>query len=243
MKASTPARRAKIWAAVGAAVLIAGVGAFVVGGLLNSKTTPAAPITSAPADAPSAAEPTPKTPFVDETVAKKGWVPEPVTTDAETYLRAAMSAAGTFDTTTSAYEDWIAHLGTWFTPDTRYASESDRQTELDAAKLEMRQGVVLPEAEWDSLARESGRVSSVVVGDISLASVAQDAAGDMSIGTADIAITYTRSDGEGGEVTYNESTRLSVQVACGDQTVPTPGSTQSAGDCKVIRFFTEPLEP
>lgn len=243
MKASTPARRAKVWAAIGAAVLIAGVGALVVGGLLNTETTPAAPITPASTDAPSAPSPMQKTPFVDETVAEKGWVPEPITADAETYLDAAMSAAGTFDTTTSAYEDWIAYLGTWFTPDTRYTSESDRQTELDAAKLEMRQGVLLPESEWDSLARENGRVTSVVVGDISLTSVAQDASGDMSIGTADIAITYTRSDGEGGEVRYDDSTRLSVQVACGDQTVPTPGTAQSAGDCKVIRFFTEPLEP
>lgn len=107
----------------------------------------------------------------------------------------------------------------------------------------MRQAVVLPQAEWDSLAAENGRVASVTTGDVTLGPVPQDESGDMSIGTADVTITFTRSDGSGGEVSYEESTRLSVQVLCGAASVPTPDSGQSAGDCKVVRFFSEPVEP
>lgn len=240
-----PARRAKVWAITGAVVLIAGIAALVVGAALNGTmsqpgATPSASTGTASSPTPG---PAPTGSVVDESAIEQGWVPEPITTDPEAYVRAAVSAAGTFDTVTGQYEDWIEYLGTWFTPDTRYASESDRKAELDAAKLEMRQGVVLPEAEWDSLAVERGRVSAVAVGEVILSAVPQDDSGVMSIGTADVAITYTRSDGQGAEVSYDESTRLSVQVLCGDGSIPAPGSSQLAGDCKVVRFFTEPLEP
>ena len=85
---------------------------------------------------------------VDAPAGDRGWIPEPVTMDAETYVRAVLAAGGTFDTTMAGYEEWISYLGTWFTPDTRYASEADREAELAAAKLEMRQSVVLPEQQW-----------------------------------------------------------------------------------------------
>jgi hypothetical protein len=32
-------------------------------------------------------------------------------------------------------------------------------------------------------------------------------------------------------------------VLCGPGSVPTPDSGQQAGDCKVVRYFTEPMEP
>jgi hypothetical protein len=107
----------------------------------------------------------------------------------------------------------------------------------------MRQTVVLPDAEWDSLAGEKGRVASVTAGDIIFSPAPQDTSGDMSIGTADVTITFTRADGSGGEVSYDETTRLSVQVLCGPGSVPTPNTAQVAGDCKIVRFFSEPVEP
>ena len=214
-------RRSIAWAVIGAIVLIIGIAALIIASLSSAGSTP---------------------PTL-ESVINRGWVPEPITTDPETYLRAALAAAGTFDTTKAQYEEWIAYLGTWFTPDTRYASEADRIAELGAAKLEMRQTVVLPEAEWDSLAGEDGRVSSVTTGDVAFSPVPEDQSGDMSTGTADITIAFTRSDGAGGEVSYEEQTRLSVQVLCGEASVPTPDSSQAAGDCKVVRLFSEPVEP
>lgn len=237
-------RRGLAWAIAGAIVLLVGVAALVIGSLVgNGTTSEVDPTDPSLPTAAAGSIPSPTTSVVDVSAAEQGWIPEPITTDAETYVRAALSAAGTFDTQKSDYEEWITYLGTWFTPDTRYESESDREAELAAAKLEMRQGVVLPETEWDSLANEKGRVSSVARGDVSLSDVPQDASGDMTIGTADVVITYTRADGSGGEVTYEESSRVSVQVLCGPASAPAPNTAQSAGDCKVVRYFTEPLEP
>ncbi|WP_137845825.1 hypothetical protein [Microbacterium sp. 2FI] len=240
-------RRGLIWAILGALILLAGIVAIIIAAIGSTprepETTPApgASSSSTPTTEPTATPPDGD--VVDATVEQRGWVPEPITTDAETYVRAALAAAGTFDTQLSTYEEWIAYLGTWFTPDTRYTSEADREAELAAAKLELRQSVVLPESEWDSLANEDGRMASVVSGDVTLAPVPDDPSGDMTFGTADIAITFNRSDGGDGEVTYDETTRLTVQVLCGPDSVPTPNSSQQAGDCKVIRFFSEPLEP
>lgn len=236
-------RRSIAWAVIGAIVLIIGIVALIIASLSNAGSAPPTPDpTTISASTPDPA-PTLTTAVVDESVINRGWVPEPITTDPEAYVRAALAAAGTFDTTKAEYEEWIAYLGTWFTPDTRYASEADRIAELEAAKLEMRQTVVLPEAEWDSLAGENGRVSSATTGDVAFSPVPEDQSGDMSSGTADITITFTRSDGAGGEVSYEEQTRLSVQVLCGEASVPTPDSSQAAGDCKVVRLLSEPVEP
>lgn len=243
MMADRRRRTGLVWAIVGGGVLVIGVVALIIGSALNSPT-PAPTASAAPTTADPSPDPTtPTSNVVDPGAADQGWVPEPITTNAEEYVRAALSAAGTFDTTKSTYEEWIAYLGTWFTPDIRYTTEEDRQAELDAAKLEMRHGVVLPEQEWDSLANENGRMSSVTTGDVVFAPVPQDSTGEMSIGTADVTITFTRSDGSGGETSYDESTRVSVQVLCGPDSVPVPDSSQQAGDCKVVRFFTETVEP
>ena len=241
--AARSSKRGRIWAILGGLVLLVGVVALIISSLGRSSDPRATPDAT-----PSSAHPTPSPSteggaVVDQAAAGQGWIPEPITTDAETYVRAALAAGGTFDTTKADYEDWIAHLGTWFTPDTRYTSEADREAELEAAKLEMRQAVVLPESQWVSLTGEDGRVASVVTGDVAFSSVPQDDTGDMKIGTADVTITFTRADGSDGEVSYEEITRLSVQVLCGPGSVPAPGSKQTAGDCKVVRFFSEPVEP
>ena len=143
----------------------------------------------------------------------------------------------------SSRDEWLTYLDTWFTPDTRYASEADQQAAMEASQVELRQGVVLPQEEWDSLAAEDGRVVAVVTGDVAFVPVTEDPSGDMSIGTGDVTLTFTRSDGGDGETSYDETVRVSVQVLCGEGSVPTPNTAQQAGDCKVVRYFTEPLEP
>jgi hypothetical protein len=235
--------RAKMWAWIGGAVLLVGVVAIVIAALSGSGSTPtpsADPQTSSNEPSPSPASSEQAT--VDPDVVDRGWTPEPITTDPETYVAAALAAASTFDTTASTRDEWLDYLETWFTPDTRYATEADREDELDAALLELRQGVVLPEQEWDSLAAEDGRVEATA-GAVSLSEVPEDASGDMAIGTADVVLTFTRSDGAGGESSYEEAVRVSMQVLCGEESIPAPNSAQQAGDCKVVRFFTEPVEP
>jgi hypothetical protein len=239
-------RRGMVWAVAGGLILLAGIVAIVVSALMSaapeSSRSPSA--TPSGPEPSSTAEPTDpgSNPVVDATVIDKGWIPEPITADPETYVRAALAAASTFDTTRSTRDEWMTFLDSWFTPDTRYSSPDEQVEAMEASQLELRQGVVLPEAEWDSLANEDGRVSAATVGEVALSGVPNDASGDMSIGTADVTLTFTRVDGNGDEVSYEETVRVSTQVLCGAASVPTPNTDQQAGDCKIVRYFTEPVE-
>ncbi|MGB4777322.1 hypothetical protein [Microbacterium sp.] len=178
---------------------------------------------------------------MDSSVSESGWVPEPVTTDTDEYVRAALSAVTTVDTTLSSRDGWVGYLDTWFTPDTRY-NESDRAARMKAAQLELRQAVVFPQEMWDQMASQAGRVAGSVPGDVVLSAVPEDVSGDMRIGTADVEMVFTQTDGSGAESSYTEQVRVSVQVLCGPESVPAPDSPQQAGDCKVVRYFTEPVE-
>ncbi|GAA3640749.1 hypothetical protein GCM10022200_25550 [Microbacterium awajiense] len=241
---NTRRTRGLVWAIVGGAVLLVGILAIILASLFSGGEAPA-PADTTPPDSTPATEPAgPRDDeFVDASVADKGWAPEPITTDAETYVRAALAAASTFDTRLSSRAEWLANLDTWFTPDIRYTSEADRASDMQASQLELRQGVVLPEAEWESLANEDGRVTATVIGDVEFTEVPDDASGDMTIGTADVTLTFTRSDNAGNETSYDEAARVSVQVLCGDGSVPTPETAQQAGDCKVVRYFSGSVEP
>ncbi|MGA1827087.1 hypothetical protein [Microbacterium sp.] len=237
-------RRGLAWAIIGGAVLLVGILAIILAAIFSGGSTPTQTETAPPQATPTAHPTNPAVDeFVDTSVIDKGWVPEPITTDPETYIRAALAAASTFDTQLSTRPKWLAYLDTWFTPDTRYASEEDRQSDMQASQLEMRQGVVLPEAEWDSLANEDGRVVAAATGDIEYSDVPDDESGAMRIGTADVVLTFTSEDGTGSETSYEDSVRVSVQVLCGDGSVPMPNTAQQAGDCKVVRYFSGSLEP
>lgn len=245
MMTTRSGRRGLLWALAGAVILVVGVIAIIAGTLLSRPPSPGPSSTaSTPAASPSESADVPSSEHVvDESVADRGWVPEPITSDPEVYMRAALGAAATFDTTKSTRDEWLDYLDTWFTPDTRYTSEADQQEALTASQLELRQGVVLPESEWDSLSAEDGRLVASVEGDITNTPAPEDPSGDMQIGTGDVTLTFTRSDGNGGETSYEEAARVSVQVLCGAASVPAPDSGQQPGDCKVVRFFAESVEP
>lgn len=244
MMSQSSGRRGLVWAVVGGLVLIAGIVAMIVSSSLSQRAPDPTETPSGGSNTPAqTATEDPTGAFVDPTASENGWVPEPITTDAEIYIPAALQAASTFDTTKSTREEWLDYLDTWFTPDTRYTSEVDQQSSVHDAQVELRTGVVLPQEEWESLAREDGRVVANAIGDIAYVPVSDDTSGDMSIGTSDVTLTFARSDGSGGETSYDERVRVSVQVLCGPGSVPTPDTEQQAGDCKVVRYFTEPLEP
>jgi len=239
-----PNRRGLLWAVVGGVVLVIGILAIILVAIFSQTPTPTPTTAESPSpDSTPQPSETVTSEYVDASVSEKGWVPEPITTDADTYVRAALAAASTFDTQLSTRPEWLAYLDTWFTPDTRYTSEADRQSDMEASQLELRQGVVLPEEQWDSLANEDGRVAAAVTGDVEYTAVPDDPSGAMRIGTADVVLTYTRSDGGDGETSYEDTVRVSVQVLCGEGSVATPNTAQKAGDCKVVRYFSGPLEP
>lgn len=233
-----------MWAVIGGVILVASIIAIVMSGILAQPPAPtASPTASQPSDPSTQPTDEPADAVVDASVSDKGWVPEPISTDPDTYIRAALAAASTFDTQRSSRDEWLTYLDTWFTPDTRYTSEQDREDDMRASQLELRQAVVLPEPEWDSLANEDGRVEASVPGEITYADVPDDASGEMRIGTADVVLTFTRSDGSGSEASYDETVRVSIQVLCGEGSVPTPNSQQQPGDCKVVRYFSGSVEP
>ncbi|WP_417564142.1 hypothetical protein [Microbacterium sp.] len=234
-------RRGRAWAIIGGIVLVVGFVAIIVASTISQSPGQAEPTHTDTAGASSSPTPTPGT-VVDPTASAHGWAPEPVTTDADAYIRAALEAASTFDTQKSTRDQWLSYLDSWFTPDTRY-QEPDRADRMKAAQLELRQGVVLPRDDWDSLAAENGRVVAVSASEVTHVPVSGDASGDMRIGTTDVTLTFTRSDASGNESSYDEHARVSVQVLCGDGSLPTPDTPQTAGDCKVVRYFTEPMEP
>lgn len=239
----------RVWAIAGGAVLLVGVITFVAVGIANAPAPVPTPTptdsdatTDTPSSSPSSTPSDDPATVVDPDAPTRGWIGEPITRDPELYARAALAAAATFDTTLTSREDWLAYLDSWFTPDTRY-NEDDRGRELDSAQLELRQSVVLPETEWDALSAEDGRVEAAADGELAFSPVPDDEASVMSIVTGDVTLMFTRSDGAAGEVSYEQEVRVSVQVLCGEGSIPTPGTAQQPGDCKVVRYFPEPLEP
>lgn len=237
-------QRGLLWALIGGAILIAGlIAIFVTAALKPSIDEPTSPPATTPSDPAATPSPNTEGEVVDPGTLEAGWVPEPITTDSELYIRRALEAASTFDTQLGDRDEWLTYLDTWFTPDTRYTSPADQLDAMESAQRELRQVVVLPEPEWDSLAHEDGRVAASVEGDIDYVDVPEDPGGGMRIGTADVTLTFVRVSGDGAEHSYDETVRVSVQVLCGEGSVPTPASSQQPGDCKVVRYFPEPMEP
>lgn len=236
-------RSTRVWVLV--AVAAVAVITVIVVAIVAFSTRPATPDPAASTRPSGASTPAPSTQSDDDDAAGagvdgRGWVPEPATTDPDEYARAALAAAGTFDTTLSSRDAWLSYLDSWFTPDPRYTSDADRTSRMEKAQLELRQTVVLPEAMWVSLAEESGAVVTAVVGELALSAAPDDAT--QSIATGDVELTFTRTSPSGEESSYTEVARVSVQVLCGPESAPTPGAAQRAGDCKVVRFFPEPIE-
>jgi hypothetical protein len=220
--------------AVGGIVLIAAVIAFLVARFAGSENPqPSPPPATSSSSAPS---PVPSGDVVDPGVADRGWVPEPITRDQDVYVRAALEAAGTVDTRKAARTEWLSWLETWFTPSPLYANEQDALDQMAGYQAELDQSVVLPQQMWDSLASEDGRVTAQVKGTISYLDLPETSAQHMWTASADMVMHYTRT-ADGQEVSYDETVRASVQVVCGGKSVPTPGSAQHAGDCKVVRYF------
>ncbi|MBG6055311.1 hypothetical protein IWX81_001722 [Salinibacterium sp. CAN_S4] len=180
---------------------------------------------------------------VDSEALERGWVPEPITQDPDAYARAALEAAGTFDTRLATRAEWVAWLGSWFTPSPLYGDEQDALDQMAGYKAELDQSVVLPQTRWDDLAGEDGRVSARVDGDLEYLDLPETTQKKVLTATANVVVTYTTSaDTGGGEVSYDQTVRVSVQVVCGGASVPTPVSAQQAGDCKVVRFFDAAVE-
>jgi hypothetical protein len=222
-------------------VAVAITGAVLSG--LGQAGTQGGPATSAPTGSQPSASPLPTsgtTDVVDPTVVDRGWVPEPITIDRDLYVRAALAAAGTFDTQLADRDQWVTWLKTWFTPSPLYDDPGDAAEQLAGYLGDLDQLVLLPQATWDDLAADEGRIAAVVSGPIEYLDLPETAAVNVWTATADVVMTYTRRSGD-EEFSYQNTVRVSVQVVCAGRSLPTPGSAQRAGDCKVVRYFDEPV--
>jgi hypothetical protein len=221
-------------------VLVAvAVTAAILGGLGRSGTNGVpigAPTGSQPSASPSTSTGTED--VVDPTVADRGWVPEPITVDRDLYVRAALAAAGTFDTRLADRDELVTWLKTWFTASPLYDSPDDAAEQMARYQSELDQSVLLPQARWDDLAADEGRVAAEVSGPIEYLDLPETAAVSVWTASADVVLTYTRRSGD-DESSYQDTVRVSVQVVCGGTSIPTPGSAQRPGDCKVVRYFDE----
>ncbi|NYE18085.1 hypothetical protein [Microbacterium immunditiarum] len=235
-----------MWALVGAAVLAFAILAIVLSVWLAG---PADPSPTGTPDPSASSSSTPSTsgdaegPVVDESVSERGWRVEPITQDPEVYARAALEAASTFDTRESTRAEWVEWLSTWFTTPTQYTDPTEQDDAKRGFLAELRSHVVVPAEAWDALARENGTVVANTDEDMTFLDDAEFEALGIHTATADVVLTFNRdADAEGTDrVSYDERVRVSVQVMCGAPTDTTPGSAQRSGDCKVVRFFTEPV--
>ena len=232
-------RRLIVTTLVGIGVLVAVVIALLVrgpGGDIVSSPSPSRPNPSLSASPTS--PPVGGGKLVDRGVAKRGWVPEPTTQDPNLYVRAALEAASTFDTRHATRDQWVAWLATWFTPNPLYDNKQDALDQMAGYKAELSQTVLIPQSQWDDLAKNDGRVSARVDGQIVYTDQADAAAKHVRTATANVVMTFTQAgDGAGSQATYDQTARVSVQVVCGGASVPTLGSAQRVGDCKIVRFF------
>lgn len=225
-----------LWAALGGFVLIAAAVALIVASLQGGPVGPGPdPSPTDPSSGPTPSSTAGPGDVVDPDVSERGWVAEPITRDPE-YARAALEAAGTFDTTLASRAEWVTWLKTWFTPSPLYDNAQDALDQMARYQSELDQAVVLPDELWNDLASEDGRVTARVDGDIDYLELPETTAEKMWTASADLVLTYTRATPD-GEVSYDETVRVSVQVVCDGQSIPTPGSAQQPGDCKVVRFF------
>jgi hypothetical protein len=224
-------------ALIGAAVLVV----VVIALLARSSGGDDAQPTPPPSESSVSASPTSTAhggDVVDPGVEKRGWVPEPITQDADVYVRAALEAAATFDTRRASRDEWLTWLGIWFTPSPLYDDPQDGSDQMAGYRAELAQSVVLPQSQWDDLARNDGYVSARLDGQIEYLDQPDAAQKHVRTATANVIMTYTQTgDGTGGEASYDQTVRVSVQVVCGGASIPTPDSAQRAGDCKVVRFF------
>ena len=190
------------------------------------------------------------TDVVDESVVEAGWVPEPVTTSIQDYAVSAARAGTSYDTTLATRDQLIDYLASWHTEDSRLASQADRDESLEG-KIELLDDyVIVPPATWDEQAAAKAILTAAPEGDVrvdydhvsiregSLDNYIADGFHDV---TVDLVVTYSQVDSSTGErLTYDDRITVSMQLQCGSS-LPAPGSGQSPADCKLIRYYQEPL--
>lgn len=244
-------RRQRVVIAAIAAVLIVAIA--VTGLVVGWLTRPAepGPIVATPGATNPPSGPAEVTPgdVVDPTVTALGWLPQPVTDDPRAYGEAAAAALATYDTTLATRADLIDYLATWHTIDTRFASEKDRNDDLESSIRVVGRSMIPSVSGWDEQALVKTILTATVVGskmDKELLGSGDETAADQFIAegqhivTTDIVVTTSEEDRSTGErVPYDQRFTITVRLMCGNS-VPPVGSGQSASSCMILNYLNEP---
>lgn len=248
----TRKRRLKIAAAAaGAVVLVGGIAGIGIGALAGGEDTATpAPSLTTPADDESAApDPSPSEPagdVADASVAERGWVPEPITSDPEAYGIAAAEAIWSYDASQATHAEFIEWYTTWFStrPDVdETVRAQDRASDEFAASIRR----VLTDSDgW----RQQSMAGTVMTATADPEGVLLDdehsSGGDFDrlteLGihevTVPLVVRYEETDVSTGEaMVYENRLMQTVQISCGDADVP---EGWPADSCRVIRLWEEP---
>lgn len=245
-------RRTKLLAVTaGVAVVIAGAAGIGIAAFSGGDDTATpVPSTSTPNDDDSATPaPSPSEPagdVADASVADRGWVPEPITSDPEAYGTAAAEAIWTYDASQATHAEFIEWYTTWFStrPDVDESVRAeDRASDEFAASIRR---VLTNSDGWRQQSLAGTVMTATADPDGVLLDDEHSSGGDfdrltelgMHEVTVPLVVRYEETDASTGEaMVYENRLMQTVQISCGDADVP---EGWPADSCKVIRLWEEP---
>ncbi|HPU02260.1 MAG TPA: hypothetical protein PLY47_00070 [Rhodoglobus sp.] len=253
-----------ILAAIGGLVVVAGIAAFTVASLSGGgEAVPTPKPTTQPSFDPSDYS-SDELESVYPQVIDLGLVPEPITTDPEEYITAAIAAWGTYDTTTSTtIPQWKKYLESWQNvyplvvdlpsgeqikfaapeenPVTRHAPTAHRDVYV-IAEGTPGQTINWTPTDWDLIKDREGRVKTEVTTISDLAPASRES--EQKLGEYQATVEFTQwvtmDDGTDGEheITTTKHGTAVVSVNC-TSTTPAPDSAQQPGDCKLMDIIVQ----
>lgn len=263
--------RPVVLAVLGGAIIVAGIAAFTVGSLSGETPAESAPGRTeptplAPSASPSAYSPAEKKSVYPQ-VAEVGLVPEPITTDPEKYMTAAVSAWGTYDTTgATTVAQWKRYLESWQNvypttvvlpsgeeirfaapeqnPISRHAPTDHRDVYVIGETVPG-QSVSWKPTDFETIRDRQGRVKTeaTVIG--ALTPAVRESASKLGELTSTVEFTQwiTMDDGTDGEheITTTKHGTAIVTVNC-TNTFPAPDTAQKAGDCKLMDISVQDFQ-
>lgn len=216
------------------------------GGNKNDAAERPTPSASASAAAPTLT-PTASTPggVVDASVTENGWIPEPITTDAETYAVTAAEAVWSYDSKASTREEFMDWMETWFAV-RGYLSPEQKDAALEVLGDSLR--YVVPDADgWNQQALAETVITAEAEADKVIVDGEHREGYDtklvdegVHLVTVPVNVRYEGIDVSTGEKqVYNNRVIQSMQVVCGQAEIA-ESSSQPADSCKIWKLIEEP---
>jgi hypothetical protein len=181
-------------------------------------------------------------------VAERGLVPEPITSDAVAYGIEAARALVSFDTTQVSRDQFREYIATWVGEDSRYGNDPAELQETRAGKLEVIYNRIIGNSErWTGLGLAKSVLNAVQTGVVKVdydhvnsqpGEFDELIAGGYHTVTVELDVTTTAVQG-GEAMVVTEPLTVSMQINC-SASLPVGDTPQVTGDCKIIQYLPEP---